>query len=35
MKKYCKYCYKETQMILEEGAYWECQECGALPIRES
>ena len=38
MKKYCKYCYKKTEMELEEsdekqGDYYECQECGGRSIR--
>jgi DNA-directed RNA polymerase subunit RPC12/RpoP len=37
MKKYCKYCYKKTEMELAEsdeihGDYYECQECGGRAI---
>lgn len=27
MKKYCKYCYKNTEHLIEE--YFKCEECGA------
>ena len=33
MKKYCKYCYKKTEMDLVEGEYLECQECDHRPFK--